>query len=439
MQAVRENGVILIGDCNSSTPDKCYVSYKSFQNLRNFVTEQNAFSDEVNLVFSYGKRNSIEYIYVKNYVGVIETADGCSIEILPKLYLPEVKVENSIINETRRIFLRMLRHLKDSPFKNIDLAHITTQHFPILEVFISCFLHEFEVLLKKGLKQSYVNIEENAYFCKGKFKITENQKFNFVNKARFFISYDLFSYNIPQNRLIKSTLQLLRGKSKSSGNIRRILDFLSLLDDIPFSSNYNKDFADSANQDRSFSQYSQILNWARVFLGNNSFTNFKGKYLNNAILFPMEKIFEDYIAHIFLRYATFEKLEINIHKLFLVEDHSGKSKFRLYPDIIGYKKDVVKIFDTKWKIIDQGKPSKNYNISQPDMYQLYAYGKKYQEKSQVSVFLLYPMTEKFKKPLSDFVFEANSKLILKAIPIDLTQPGDKIYSELNGAIQLKVS
>ena len=46
------------------------------------------------------------------------------------------------------------------------------------------------------------------------------------------------------------------------------------------------------------------------------------------------------------------------------------------------------MFDTKWKILSNG--SSNYGIQQTDMYQMYAYHKKYDAKC---VTLLYPKTE----------------------------------------------
>lgn len=47
------------------------------------------------------------------------------------------------------------------------------------------------------------------------------------------------------------------------------------------------------------------------------------------------------------------------------------------------------MLDTKWKMLDLGKP--NYGISQADMYQMYAYQKKY---GAENVTLLYPRTER---------------------------------------------
>ncbi len=40
-------------------------------------------------------------------------------------------------------------------------------------------------------------------------------------------------------------------------------------------------------QTKLFKHYEVALKWAKVFLLNISFTSYKGKHLNTAILFPM--------------------------------------------------------------------------------------------------------------------------------------------------------
>ena len=60
--------------------------------------------------------------------------------------------------------------------------------------------------------------------------------------------------------------------------------------------------------------------------------------------------------------------------------------------------------------------NKNYGITQSDMYQLYAYGKKYKEKygGKPHLVLLYPATESFTKPLDNFDYQGD--LILDVVP-----------------------
>ncbi|MDA8010043.1 MAG: McrC family protein, partial [Alphaproteobacteria bacterium] len=72
-------------------------------------------------------------ITARNYVGVIQTRKGTTIEILPKVDLGGK--EN--IGDTREIFLKMLRHYRDGPCRNLNDADIRAiKNFPILEAFI---------------------------------------------------------------------------------------------------------------------------------------------------------------------------------------------------------------------------------------------------------------------------------------------------------------
>jgi len=64
---------------------------------------------------------------------------------------------------------------------------------------------------------------------------------------------------------------------------------------------------------------------------------------------------------------------------YLVEE---PNKFALKPDIVINEGEQL-IADTKWKIIKAEK-----DISQQDMYQLYAYGTKYKECKKL--YLIYP-------------------------------------------------
>ena len=50
------------------------------------------------------------------------------------------------------------------------------------------------------------------------------------------------------------------------------------------------------------------------------------------------------------------------------------------------------ILDTKWKRLSE--KEKNYGISQSDMYQMYAYSKKYQTPE---IWLLYPLTSEMRE------------------------------------------
>ena len=87
------------------------------------------------------------------------------------------------------------------------------------------------------------------------------------------------------------------------------------------------------------------------------------------------------------------------HYLFNKLNGENHRKFALRPDLVVTRDDKsVVILDTKWKSLINDK-SKNYGISQADMYQMYAYSKKYKAKN---IWVLYPMVNELKDRMIQF-------------------------------------
>ena len=411
--------------------DCLFLNDRSFQSLKNFVAENNDPASEIEQAFSLNRKKGKDFITVKNYVGVIETRQGTVIEILPKIYQSENVEDNEKIKESKTILLKMLRSLRNSPFKSIDQAHLKASWMPILEIFISVFLKEMEVLLKRGIKHHFSPTEENQKYLKGRLLFSENVKQNLVRRERFFVNYDEFKADIPQNRILKSALVYLKDKSNSAKNIRQIISFLYLFEEVSECKNLEKDLQNLNGQNRLFNHYEVALQWAKVFLQNKSFTSYKGNHLNTAILFPMEILFESYVAHKIKQTYPHWEISTQDKKHFLVNDlNIRQNKFRIRPDLVIHHQKLTIVADTKWKIINQNLPSTNYNISQSDMYQLFAYGKKYQiNNGNTHLILIYPNHADFNNQLH---FKYEEELRIDIVPFDFQDESTslKIYSEL---------
>lgn len=425
-----------IWNCREFFPEKptdrfdcIYLDDRSFQGLRNFVAENNDPNSDVGQAFSFHRNKGKDFIKVKNYVGVIETRQGTVIEILPKIYQANDSNNNNKIKEGKNILLKMLRSLHDSPFKSIDQAHLKASRIPIIEIFISVFLKEMEVLLKRGIKHHYSSTEQNQNYLKGRLLFGENLKTNLVRKERFFVNYDEFKADIPQNRILKSTLIYLKSKSKSTRNIRRIINFLYLFEEVNICENLEKDISSLNGQNRLFNHYKMALQWAKVFLLNKSFTSYKGSHLNTAILFPMETLFESYVAHKLKQaYPDLEILTQNRKYHLVFDQNLNQNKFRIRPDLVINHLNNTVVADTKWKMINQNLSTLNYNITQSDMYQLYAYGKKYQQNNgNTSLILIYPKHEDFNRQLR---FKYEEELKIDIVPYDFQDEATslKIFS-----------
>jgi 5-methylcytosine-specific restriction enzyme subunit McrC len=402
-------------------PNEIIVPKRTFDNLWDFILETHANYEESQRAFELYTRRGVRVIKSKNYVGIIETKNGDTIEILPKIY--GISILNSAnASESKRIFLKMLRVLLNIPpfsFQEAKLASLSD--FPILELFISNYIREAELILASGLKRAYSKIEGNERFLKGRLVFKDHLKRNLTNGARFYVCYSSYSVDIPINRIIKSTCLKLLNLSKSSNNRGQIQRLLIQMESVPHSKNINGDLSSSSFGNRLFNNYKKILEWSEMFLLNKGFTNFSGATINQALLFPMERVFEKFVAFQIRRHSINHKISTQHHKYHLVEKYDDKPKFRLKPDVVATNEESCIIIDTKWKIIDEN--SKTSSIKQSDLYQLYAYGRKYLKgHNEPVLFLIYPYNRKFTTQLPTFYYEKEGDFWLRlyALPFDLT-------------------
>lgn len=416
----------------NNTAREIFIPDNSFDNIWKYILEHQIQNNDIDKAFKLATKNGKRIIQTKNYVGLLETKHQDIIEILPKVYGADTNIES------KKIFLKMLATLKGLKYLSFQDALLESKrNFPILEIFILNFIREAERIILSGVKKGYTKVGKNAKFLKGNLIFHKHILKNTIDKSKFYINTTIFDENIPQNRLIKSTLfKVLQINTKSShkDNITRLLN---LLDTVDLSNNIQKDLNHCKHNTRLFKEYEKVLQWSEVFLLNKGFTNFSGENINQAMLFPMEVIFENFVAYLFKKYASGYRINTQHQKHYLIERHIEKKIFALRPDIyadkLEDKQDCI-VIDTKWKMIDENKPHR-YNIKESDLYQLYAYGKKYQwgEDSEPRLFLIYPFNKDFQSNLQPFYYEeyqGKLKLVLNAIPFDVTKNHEKQIHEI---------
>lgn len=357
----------------------------------------------------------------RNYVGVLQTRSGTTIEILPKLSLAGV-MEKQEQRESRekQIFLRMLRRFRGTNFKNLDEASIQAlRNFPLLDVFISLFLDDLIELTRRGLAHGYEEVEENLLVLRGKLLLAGQLRHNLVHRERFFVRHEIFSANRPINRLLKSTLLFLHQRSVNPDNQRRIRQARFYFEEIPKSDNITADLQ-RARIDRGMPLYERLLPWARLFLQGSAPATWRGSHLAISLLFPMWEIFEDYLAYRLRKELSAWIIKTQqITPTHLVERNpQNKPEFRMKPDFVATKPgELTHIMDAKWKQL--GNEKEHHGISQNDLYQLYAYGRKFAEKNghTPALALLYPWNENFTKPLR-FLYEDDLRLEARPVRLD---------------------
>ena len=412
------------------------IAETTFNNLWDFILSNKA-DDDSDVIMSVHTRGGRKYIRTGRYVGTIQTKNGQVIEILPKIYKTSGLQEKNK-NVCRSVFLNMLRHFTDMKARSFQDATLNTKkEFPILEVYISNYISAVEQLVLGGIRKNYALVEENQHFLKGKLDISKQITRNVTNKAIFAIRYNKYIEDIPQNRVIVTTLRKLMDDSHSTINKAHIAALLTILADIPSCPNIENDLRIANNSNRLFTSYNLLIKWSSQFLLNKGFTTFAGACINQSLLFQAERLFEDFIAYLFRKYAPTYNVDAQNTRYFLVDRHNERGMFRLRPDILVESNENDSnfeciIIDTKWKAIDSTKPNKNYLLDIKDMYQLYAYGHKYKlgesrDKGNditPKLALLYPYSEHFTKELPVFTYDdidGDSGLKLLAIPFNLAE------------------
>ncbi|MEZ9139999.1 MULTISPECIES: McrC family protein [unclassified Shewanella] len=358
----------------------------------------------------YGKSIALQVV---NFVGVLETPCRTRIEILPKTSTEACEPEVA-----RKTLLKMLAKVENLKLEEFQQSQLQLLKQPLYELLITHFLNAVSKLIKRGVRREYQRIERESSYLKGQLQVSKQIRQRPGRQHYFHISHDIYHANRAENRLLHSSLKQVLKWSKSTANQRLASELLFVFHDIDLSSNYSHDFR-LWKDDRGLAHYRPLKPWCELILSYQSPVAMLGKHNGLSFLFPMEQLFEKYVAKQLssqLPPALKLKEQIASHCL---TNHNGNDWFRLKPDIVVYdKSQVVTVMDTKWKLLDASlnTTKHKYNLSQSDMYQLFAYGEKYLQ-GQGELYLIYPKHKGFTVPLASFAFFDDLKL--HVVPYDL--------------------
>ena len=399
-----------------------YLDQKAFVDLIEFIheyagDEENA--DALDFMRISYKRNVGDVVTIKNYVGLIQMKNGYQVQILPKVSFGD-GAEDPGNKRTKKIFLKMLRSMKDFPSKVFNDASLKVDQMNLYEIFINMYLQEVRQLVKRGIKSAYVTQEDNLKYYKGKLLINQQIRTNLAHRERFYVTYDEFHPNRAENRLVKATLLKLQKLTSSAENAKEINQLLTAFEMVEPSLNYQKDFS-RVKIDRNTKDYEMLMQWSKVFLMNKSFTTFSGDSTSRALLFPMESVYESYVAQQIRKIFCPDGWEVYSqdkgHYLFV----EPKRQFALRPDIVLEMDGRTVIMDTKWKSLVNNERI-NYGISQADMYQMYAYSKKYKTSE---IWLLYPVNDDMRDH-TDIRFDSGDGTTVNVFFVDVANIEDSL-------------
>ena len=370
-----------------------------------------------------------------SYVGILKIGKT-TLQILPK-----VDKDNEGLAVQNLLYL--LSYTKKLPIKESDIAHLTEKQTEFFEILVYLFAKNLWDLIRKGMYKEYVAEEEYAGFLKGKWLISQQLTQRPTNRHNFYVSYDDFTEDNSFNRIFKYAVIRLQKISTDARNQQLLLELSFALNDIEFEKITKEHFA-RLNVNRLNRQYLPVLELARLFILNSSLQMTANNIETFAFVFDMNKLFEEFVFEFIRRHrdeilpGELKDCDIKAQSgnKYLVYSEDGNPVFRLQPDIMFIKPDgsIPLIIDTKYKILDS--QDKNNGISQADMYQMFAYVKKYECKM---VIMLYPHREGVEEKRFKLDKEGIQRIDMKTINIgiDLRQDKEALITQFKLAVKMK--
>ena len=337
-------------------------------------------------ILAHGRRD----LRAGQVVGVV-AAEGCSLEILPKIDGLGEGEDDFSRGLIRRRLVHMLAVAIDVDIAGGRVTELGWQRDNVLEILIGLFTRKLADAVRLGLPRSYISHEEELPALRGRLNAIRQFTTLAASPQKLACRYDALSPDVTLNRIMKAAIARLSHLSRSTEN-RRLLRELALayvdIADLQLAAfRWDEVVLDRTNQ-----RWRELLGLARLLLGERFQTTTTGEAQGFSLLFEMNTLFEEYVARLLGRSLAKDGLTVKRQggRLYCLKelDDEGRSRFQTIPDILVKRgTDILLVIDTKWKRLSPRIEDPKQGISQADVYQIMAYARIYQ---CLRVMLLYP-------------------------------------------------
>lgn len=404
-------GIEYLG-CPENQLDCAYIPESAFNHLCDLAA---SFSQHGAKVFELAGRKKLK---LDQYVGVIETPCGTRLEILPKHVEIQVGEDpQHVIEQERGLLQNMLTVSLKLKAREVGSANLKCYKQPLYEWVMTQFLQCFEQLLQHGLRFDYQRVQDEQKYLRGQLQHVQYMRQSPTKKHIFPIEHDVYELNRAENRLIRTALEVVCKKTQDAHNWQLAQELRLKTNDIPKSHNIAQDFKQWQSC-RLLALYSDIKPWTELILGEQMPLATVGDWHGMSLLFPMEKLFEHYVAYYLKQYLHGWQVQTQVASHSLCKQ-GDQAIFRLKPDILleDQSSQELKVIDTKWKLLDQNNARGRFGLKDSDLQQMFAYSAFYLA-HQHEVLMIYPARTSFYHPLKTFEFQYGHSC-LRVIPFDL--------------------
>lgn len=324
-------------------------------------------------VIEHGRKG----LRARGVVGVI-AAQGCALEILPKIDIPGVDGAEAT-GSIRRRLVHMLAVALDL---RIDAGQVTAldwQRETLLEILVRLFSEKLVDAVRQGMPRRYVEHAADLATLRGRLNLARQFTALAVEPSRLACRFDALTPDIALNRIMKAAVTRLSRIARTTDNQRRLRELAFAyadIADVPVAALR----WDAVTLDRTNARWRELLNLARLLLGERFQTTSAGGSDGFSLLFEMNTLFEEYIVRMLRRALADTDLRVVSQggRLYCLETEDRRGLFQTRPDILIKRGDaIVQVIDTKWKRITARIDDPKQGVSQGDVYQMMAYGRLY--------------------------------------------------------------
>ena len=365
---------------------------------------------------------------VNHYVGFVQM-QHTRLLIYPKI--SRNALDEAVYDRAFEVLLRLLSVSGfDGVKKMPDPQSMGKNKNDLLEIFIGIFVDELLIRLKRDMNRGYHVNQGNQAFIKGKIDFSVTLKQNSFRKHLHWVHYDHFTENILLNSILKTVVNQLIQQTKVSEHRKKLQQALLWFEDVDVQT-LTYEMWQQVTFNRLNNQYQPVFNMARLFFYNIGPSINRGKEMVFSFLVPVNRLFECYVSKWVTGHLDDGETAQEQGPVQYLAEMDNLPKVMLKPDVAVLKDNrVVRLYDAKYKELRMEYANDDpeqlmisgVGVSQSDIYQMLAYGVRYQC-SDVS--LVYPkffdQQESVNYRFS--IMNGDDKITVNVIQIDLEKEG----------------
>lgn len=310
-------------------------------------------------------------IRTRHLVGVLQIGH-IQLEILPKVTKDHTSEDEK--GAARKLLNELLLEAGYLKHKFPHRGEVSIQS-SVLDMVIEAYLTELEHLLARGLIKRYRKQDGNLYALKGKLLVGEHLKRNFFHKERFYTRHSVYDFDHALNQVLLCALNEIPGLT-GSGNLKLRsqqlqFQFPDYMEPLTLGHGVLEKKLSQIIKDRKSASFDYALLLAELILRHLSSKPEKGGETTIALLFDMNKVFENWLRES-LRRLNYDASGRKYPFLLEItpDGNNETNTLTLNSDIVIDAGNAPIIIDAKWKSYNDTSKARDNTA---DLRQVYTY------------------------------------------------------------------